>query len=37
MEGHSRKGYDTDRSEYNVRLDLGQRKTERLTNGSAGL
>jgi hypothetical protein len=36
MEKHSRKGYETDRSECNVRLDFGQRKMENITSGSAG-
>jgi len=36
MERHSRKGYETDRRECNVRLGSGQRKMERLTSGSTG-
>jgi len=36
MKRHSGKGYETGRRECNDRLDVGQRKMERLTSGNAG-
>lgn len=37
MKKRHRKGYEINRWERNVRLDFGQRKIERLNNGSIDL